>query len=168
MHHDTKIWLKDNTRIGPIGSMAGTFCIGDGDSVVEIYTVLSSDPVGVLTRLREACNDQIKRLVEKQAAENPSTDIRPADTALVDAIIDSGDLGDFGPTELEGVAKMEEDARMPVNPSTITPDMRGVILCEDMTRAEFAARYPLPIQSPQPIEQVVRIPAPMEDDGIPF
>lgn len=100
---EATVWLKNETSIGPVGDMIGSLNIGGvgEDERLTLHSILAKDQISIWTRLRDACEEQIKRLTESaakaEAAENPedSDKRRLAHKVLADKIIDSGDLGDF-------------------------------------------------------------------------
>lgn len=95
MRNETTIWLDDKTTFTAIGKMIGSMRVAseDGwDHQVVFHSVLAVQEIEIWKRLRDSCDEQIRRLTQAAVeAAGPSE----ADLKLADKIIASGDLDDF-------------------------------------------------------------------------
>lgn len=68
MEIDMTVWLRDDTPITPVGDMIGSMRVGDyGGGYVSFNSVLAQNEIATWKRLQAGCEEQIKRLVEREA-----------------------------------------------------------------------------------------------------
>lgn len=153
MDLEATVWLRDDTEISSFGESGG-IKLGNWPHTLAIHSVLAKNPIAAWKKLRDACEQQIYAIEQAEKSANGKS-LTPEDLALADKIIASGDLdGIMNASSLEARADV------------IVVD--GVMIKNRYGVAGEPYSVPDPIPAPQRIEQVVKIPAPMDDSEMPF
>lgn len=62
---DITIWMRDDTAMTPVGEMIGSLRIGEyGGGHIVLHSILGNDQIAIWKKLRDACEEQIRRLTE--------------------------------------------------------------------------------------------------------